>query len=99
MKVHAILLAMVSFLSSTIQGYKILVMNDLHLNLTYDYKCTYGACFDLAKFGRDSSHELIKKVMEKASAQAKEEKPDAILLLGDFVEHDIDVNETSGMTY
>lgn len=68
-------------------------MNDMHLNLTYNEACRYGNCFDLAKFGHDPPHKLIKIVMEKAASQAEEEKPDAILLLGDFIEHDIDVGE------
>ena len=79
-------LAFTQLLISTVFSSRILVFNDMHLNLTKDgYTCSFGNCLTLGSWNWDSSFDLVQTVIN----EAKNDPPDAILLLGDFVVHDL----------
>jgi hypothetical protein len=50
-------------------SFKLLIFNDMHLNSSYAEECTWGKCFDLPKFGYDSSEKLIDTVILKAASE------------------------------
>ena len=53
-----ILLVLMS-LFSTINTYRIALLNDIHLNLTYNLQCHFPLCYDLGRYDYDSPAALL----------------------------------------
>ena len=54
-----------------------------------EFSCSWGNCKDLGYYGKDSPYKLIDKVVKHAGKKHEIEHYDAVLLLGDFPEHDL----------
>lgn len=61
----------------------------MHLHLNYSGPCSWGNCTSNGVFGEDPPLPLIQTVVSRA--KDKHPNPDAIIVLGDFIEHDRDM--------
>lgn len=87
-----IFLSLLSVISAT----RFLILNDIHLNQTFEGECTFGMCNDLGVYGKDSPLSLVQTIIKRAAADnAENGKPDAVLLLGDHLRHKLDPGDTA----
>jgi len=69
------------------QALKFALINDLHLNMTYDGQCNL-MCYDKGAYGLDSPAKLIDTILEDIQRETNHGRDlDAIMIAGDFVVH------------
>ncbi len=88
-------LSLATFLGSS-SGVRIAILNDVHLNLTYDYGCTFPFCYDRGMYGLDSPALLLDTILDDMNTQYP--YLDAILIQGDSILHGISVSASSPTT-
>jgi hypothetical protein len=70
------------------QALRVAILNDLHLNRTYDQSCTFMRCYDRGDYGSDSPAKLVETILEDMQRETDHgKKYDAIMIGGDFVVH------------
>ena len=47
-----------------IEAVRIAIINDVHLNLTYDYGCSFPFCYDHGMYGLDSPSQLVETLLD-----------------------------------
>ena len=72
----------IGFLLSTalvqVEAVRIAILNDVHLNLTYDYGCSFPFCYDNGMYGLDPPSQLLDTLLEDMQRQYS--NLDAILI-------------------
>jgi hypothetical protein len=72
----------ICFLFSTallqIEAVRIAILNDVHLNLTYDYGCSFPFCYDNGMYGLDPPSQLVDTLLD--DMQKQHPTLDAILI-------------------
>jgi hypothetical protein len=72
---------------------RIAILNDVHLNLTYDYGCSFPFCYDHGMYGLDPPSQLVDTLLDDMQRQYP--YLDAILIQGDSLIHGLSVGATS----
>jgi len=58
----------IGFLLSTalvqVEAVRIAILNDVHLNLTYDYGCSFPFCYDHGMYGLDPPSQLLDTLLD-----------------------------------
>ena len=62
------------------------IMNDVHLNLTYNQGCTFPFCYDGGEYGFDSASTLVDTLLDDMKSNY-DDPIDIFMLSGDFVMH------------
>ena len=47
-----------------IEAVRIAILNDVHLNLTYDYGCSFPFCYDNGMYGLDPPSQLVDTLLD-----------------------------------
>ena len=89
MWIHKISLAVALLLSTTASALRLLQINDVHVNLNYNYSCSFPICLDLGNYAMDAPIKLVDTVLGDAKYyyDTYSEKIDAVMIAGDFVVH------------
>ena len=88
------LIVLLSLLTTLGGSVRIAILNDIHLNLTYDYGCTFPSlCYDHGMYGLDPPAQLLDTMMDDLKYQYP--SLDAILIQGDSIVHGLSVSSTS----
>jgi Calcineurin-like phosphoesterase len=84
----ATLLALFST-ASQVSALRLAQINDIHVNLAYNYSCSFPLCLDLGNYAMDAPIKLVDTVLGdlKYYYDTASEPVDAVLLAGDFVVH------------
>jgi Calcineurin-like phosphoesterase len=72
---------------------RLAILNDIHLNLTYEYTCGFPFCYDQGIYGVDAPTALFDTILDDLHDNYHFKKVDAILILGDFIRHGLSKND------
>lgn len=78
-----------------VHSLRLAILNDIHLNLTYDNTCTWlqPFCYDHGKYELDPPPALLDTIL--ADMKYNYGNVDAVLLQGDMLAHGLSVSDSS----